>query len=54
MRFFSSRLDTEALAKWFDIGVFSPLCTVWNAFVIQNESVKVVVVFRRLATVYCD
>ena len=37
--FLSSRFDTEALAKWFDIGEFSPLCTVWDPFVIQDESV---------------
>ena len=37
--FFPSRLDTKVLAMWFDVRVFNPFCTVWNAFVIQYESV---------------
>ena len=41
----SSRLDTEALAMGFDVRVFDPFCTVWNDFVIQDESTQVVVIF---------
>ena len=41
---FPSRLDTKALAMCFDVRVFNPFCTVWNAFVIQDESAPVVVV----------
>ena len=37
--FFTSRLDTKALAEWFDVRVFNPLCTVRNGFVIQDVSV---------------
>ena len=36
---FPSRLDTKVLAMRFDVGVFNPFCTIWNSFVIQDESV---------------
>ena len=35
---FFGRLDTEVLAKWFDVKIFNPFCTVWNVSVIQDES----------------
>ena len=35
---FPSRLDTKVLAKWFDVKIFNPFCTVWDAFVTQDES----------------
>ena len=38
---FPSRFDTKALAMWFNVRVLNPFCTVWNAFVIQDESASV-------------
>ena len=48
---FPGGFDTKALAMWFDVRVFDPFCTVWNAFVVQDESAwpGVVVVFRILS-----
>ena len=36
--FLSGRFDTKLLAEWFDVRIFNPFCTVWNVFVIQDES----------------
>ena len=35
--FFPGRLDIKVLAKWFDVRISNPFCTVWNVLVIQDE-----------------